>query len=131
MQEENMSDNNPKNTSSTSDNISDQFNELGKNLRKILQSAWQSEERKNLQNEIEEGLNSMRTSLNQAAQDFSSTPTGKTISDDVKDFQERWRSGEVQSKARSEIMDALRKVNNELQTAAQKNAPPPTDKPGA
>jgi ElaB/YqjD/DUF883 family membrane-anchored ribosome-binding protein len=131
MQEENMSDNNPKNTSSTSDNISDQFNELGKNLRKILQSAWQSEERKNLQNEIEEGLNSMRTSLNQAAQDFSSTPTGKTISDDVKDFQERWRSGEVQSKARSEIMDALRKVNNELQKAAQKNAPPPTDKPGA
>jgi ElaB/YqjD/DUF883 family membrane-anchored ribosome-binding protein len=126
-----MSDNYPNDSSSTNDNISNQLNELGKNLRQILQSAWQSEERKKLQNEIEEGLKGMRDSLNQAAQDFSSTPTGKTISDDVKDFQERWRSGEVQSKARSEIMDALRKVNDELQQAAQKNTPPPTDKPGA
>lgn len=124
-----MSDNNPQGSSSTNDNISDQLKELGKNLQQIVQSAWQSEERRKLQNEIEEGLKSMRESLNQAAQEFSSTPTGKTISDDVKDFQERWRSGEVQSKARSEIMDALRKVNDELQKAAQKNPPPPAEKP--
>jgi vacuolar-type H+-ATPase subunit E/Vma4 len=124
-----MSDSNQQGSSSTNDNISDQLKELGKNLHQIVQSAWQSEERRKLQNEIEEGLKSMRESLNQAAQEFSSTPTGKTISDDVKDFQERWRSGEVQSKARSEIMDALRKVNDELQKAAQKNPPPPADKP--
>jgi ElaB/YqjD/DUF883 family membrane-anchored ribosome-binding protein len=125
-----MSDSNPKDGSAMNDNISDQLNQLGKNLRQILQSVWQSDERKKLQSEIQEGLKGMRDSLNQTAQEFSSTPTGKTISDDVKDFQERWRSGEVQSKARSEIMDALHKVNEELQKAAQKNAPPPTDKPG-
>ncbi len=125
-----MSDNNPKDSTSASGNISDQLNELGKNLRQVLQSAWQSEERKKLQNEIEEGLKEMSASLNQAAQDFSSTPAGKTISDDVKDFQERWRTGQVQSKARSEIMDALRKVNDELQKVVNRNAPPPEDKPG-
>lgn len=125
-----MNDNNPNDKSSTNDNISDQLNELGKNLRNILQSAWQSEERKKLQGEIEEGLNSMKDSINQAAQEFANTPTGKTITDDVKDFQERWRSGEVSSKARSEISEALRKVNDELQKAARKNTPPPTDKPG-
>lgn len=125
-----MSDNNPKDSTSASGNISDQLNELGKNLRQVLQSAWQSEERKKLQNEIEEGLKEMSASLNQAAQDFSSTPAGKTISDDVKDFQERWRTGQVQSKARSEIMDALRKVNDELQKVVKRNAPPPEDKPG-
>jgi len=130
MQEDHMSDNNPKDSTSASGNISDQLNELGKNLRQVLQSAWQSEERKKLQNEIEEGLKEMSASLNQAAQDFSSTPAGKTISDDVKDFQERWRTGQVQSKARSEIMDALRKVNDELQKVVNRNAPPPEDKPG-
>jgi len=130
MQEDHMSDNNPKDSTSASGNISDQLNELGKNLRQVLQSAWQSEERKKLQNEIEEGLKEMSASLNQAAQDFSSTPAGKTISDDVKDFQERWRTGQVQSKARSEIMDALRKVNDELQKVVKRNAPPPEDKPG-
>lgn len=123
-------DNNPNDKAPSTDNISDQLNELGKNLRNILQSAWQSEERKKLQGEIEEGLNSMKDSLNQAAQEFSNTPTGKTITEDVKDFQERWRSGEVSSKARSEISEALRKVNEELQKATRKNAPPPTGKQG-
>ena len=125
-----MMDNNPNDKAPSTDNISDQLNELGKNLRNILQSAWQSEERKKLQSEIEEGLNSMKASLNQAAQGFSNTPAGKTITEDVKDFQERWRSGEVSSKARSEISEALRKVNDELQKSTKKNAPPPTDKPG-
>jgi ElaB/YqjD/DUF883 family membrane-anchored ribosome-binding protein len=125
-----MMDNNPNDKAPSTDNISDQLNELGKNLRNILQSAWQSEERKKLQGEIEEGLNSMKDSLNQAAQEFSNTPTGKTITEDVKDFQERWRSGEVSSKARSEISEALRKVNEELQKATRKNAPPPTGKQG-
>ena len=125
-----MTDNNPNDNPSTNDNISDQLNQLGENLRNILQTAWQSEERKKLQSEIEEGLNSMKASLNQAAQGFSNTPAGKTITEDVKDFQERWRSGEVSSKARSEISEALRKVNDELQKSTKKNAPPPTDKPG-
>jgi ElaB/YqjD/DUF883 family membrane-anchored ribosome-binding protein len=125
-----MMDNNPNDKAPSTDNISDQLNELGKNLRNILQSAWQSEERKKLQGEIEEGLNSMKDSLNQAAQEFSNTPTGKTITEDVKDFQERWRSGEVSSKARSEISEALQKVNEELQKATRKNAPPPTGKQG-
>ena len=125
-----MTDNNPNDNPSTNDNISDQLNQLGENLRNILQTAWQSEERKKLQSEIEEGLNSMKASLNQAAQGFSNTPAGKTITEDVKDFQERWRSGEVSSKARSEISEALRKVNDELQKSTKKNAPPPTGKQG-
>jgi ElaB/YqjD/DUF883 family membrane-anchored ribosome-binding protein len=125
-----MTDSNPKDNPSTNENISDQLNELGKNLRQVLEAAWQSDERKKLQSEIEDGLNSLKTSLSQAAQDFASTPTGKTITEDVKDFQERWRSGEVSSKARSEISEALQKVNDELQKAARKNAPPADKKDG-
>ncbi len=126
-----MSVNNPNETKSPSDNIGDQLNELGKNLLDALQSVWQSEERRKLQKEIEDGLASLGASLSQASKDFSNSPAGKAIKEDVEDLQERWRTGEVESKVRSEVSEALRKVNEELLKATRKNPPPPTDKPDA
>jgi signal recognition particle GTPase len=126
-----MSENNPNENMSPNDNIGEQLNELGKNLRDALQTAWESEERRKLQKEIEDGLANLGSSLSQASKDFSNSPTGKTIKEDVEDLHERWRTGEVGSKVRSEIVDALRKVNEELQKATRKNPPPPADKPEA
>src|SRR4030043_146486 len=126
-----MSENNPNENKSPYDNIGEQLNELGKNLRDALQTAWESEERRKLQQEIEDGLANLGASLSQAAKEFSNSPTGKTIKDDVEDLHDRWRTGEVGSKVRSEVADALRKVNDELQKASRKNPPPPADKPGA
>lgn len=124
-----MTDSNPNENKSSNESISDQLNELGKNLRDAMQAAWSSEERRKLQQDIEDGMASLGASLSQAARDFSNSPTGQTIKDDVKDLQQRWRSGEVGSKVHSEVMDALRKVNEELQKATQKNPPPPPDNP--
>jgi len=126
-----MSNNNPNENKAPNDNISEQLNELGKNLREALQSAWESEERRKLQKEIEDGLANLGASLSEAAKDFSSSPTGQSLKEDVKDLQERWRTDEVRSKAHSEIVEALRKVNTELQKATKKSPPPPTDKPSA
>jgi signal recognition particle GTPase len=125
-----MSDTNPNDNKSPNENIGDQLNELGKNLREALQSAWESEERRKLQKEIEEGMANLGASLSQAAKEFSNSPTGQTLKEDVKDMHERWQTGEVGSKVRSEISEALRKVNEELKKATRKNPPPPSDKPG-
>jgi len=124
-----MSDNNPNESKSPNDNIGEQLNELGKNLRDALQTAWESEERRKLQQEIEDGLANLGASLSQAATEFSNSPTGKTLKEDVKDLHERWRTGEVGSKARAEIVDALHKVNDELKKATRRNPAPPADKP--
>lgn len=124
-----MTENNPNEPKSGTESISDQLDELGKNLRDALQAAWSSEERRKLQQDIEEGLSSLGSSLSQAAKDFSSSQTGQTIKSDVKDLQQRWRSGEVGSKVHTEIVDALRKANEELQKATRKNTPPPSDNP--
>jgi len=123
-----MSDTNPNENKSPSDNIGDQLNELGKNLRQALQTAWESEERSKLQKEIEDGLANLGASLSQAAKDFSSSPAGQSLKEDVENLKERWQSGEVGSKVRTEVAEALRKVNEELQKANRKNTPPPADK---
>lgn len=126
-----MSDTNPNEHKSPNEDIGGQLNELGKNLRQVLQSAWESEERRKVQKEIEDGLANLGASLSQAARDFSSTPAGQTLKEDVEDLKARWRSGEVESKARAELSEALRKVNEELQKASRKNPPPPPATPNA
>ncbi len=122
-----MSENNPNENKTPNDSISDQLNELGKNLKSALQSAWESEERRKLQKEIEDGLANLGTSLSQAAKDFSNSQTGQNLKEDVQDIKERWRTGEVSSKVRSDVVEALRKVNAELQKTVHT---PPSDKPG-
>ena len=124
-----MSDSNPNENKTPEGDIGDQLNELGKNLRDALRTAWESDERRKLQQDIEVGLANLRDSLNQAATDFSSSQTGQTLKEDVKDLNERWKTGEVGSKVRTEIADALRTVNQELQKASRKDPPPPADKP--
>ena len=123
-----MSDTNPNENKAPNNNISDELNELGKNLRQALQSAWESEERRKLQKEIEDGLANLGASLSKAAEDFSNSPTGQNLKEDVKDMQERWRTGEVRSKMHSEVVEVLRKVNNELKKTTSQ---PPENKPDA
>jgi hypothetical protein len=124
-----MSDNDQNQNKTQDDDIGEQLNELGKNLRETLRTAWESDDRRKLQQEIETGLTNLRDSLNQAAKDFSNSQAGQTLKEDVKDLNERWQTGEVGSKVRSEVAEALRTVNKELQKTYQRSQPPPPDKP--
>ena len=124
-----MSESNPDENKSPNEDIGDQLNELGKNLREALRTAWESDERRKLQLDIEDGLANLRDSLNEAAKEFSNSQTGQNLKEDVKDLHERWQTGEVGSKVRSEVAEALRTVNRELQKASSKNPPPPSEKP--
>lgn len=101
--------------------IFDEFREMGKNLRDALYTAWDSEERKKLQKEIEDGLAEVSHGLNQAYRDIKDSNAGQTIKADVADFQERLRTGEVESKVRNEILSALRTVNDELRKVSKKD----------
>jgi ElaB/YqjD/DUF883 family membrane-anchored ribosome-binding protein len=96
------------------DEIADEFRQLGKNLISMLQSTWESEERKKLQQEIESGLRELGDTLNQAATDFRQSPAGQKLKADVEDFHTRVRSGEVESKIRTELVSILRQINSEL-----------------
>jgi hypothetical protein len=118
-----MNDEKPNENRESTEDIGEQLKELGKNLSEALRTAWESEERRKLQQEIEVGLANLRDSLSDAAKDFSASQTGQNIKEDVRDLQERWKTGEVGQKVRSEIAEALRTVNNELQKATQKKPP--------
>jgi hypothetical protein len=105
--------------------VLDELRELGRNLRALLQSAWESDERKKLQGEIETGLNELFSNLSQAAQDFSASPTGQTLKSDIEDLSQRIKTGEVETKVRAEVLNALRAANEGLKNASTPKPPPP------
>jgi len=102
-----------------------ELRELGKNLQALLRANWESEERKKVQAELQAGLNDLGKSLSQAATEFQESPAGQTFKADLEDLHERIRSGEVETKVRSEVLNALRLANEGLKKAAQKPPQPP------
>ena len=95
--------------------IVEEFRRLGENLKGTIEAAWESDQRKNLSKEIQEGLRQLSDSIEKAATDIAEKPRVQKLREDVDDIAERVRSGEVGEKARSGLRSALDKINTELE----------------
>lgn len=102
-------------TEKREDVLADEFRNLGKNLTEVMRAAWESPERKNIQAEIEAGLNDMGKSIDKEINSFRQSPSGQRLKSDMEDINQRIRSGEVTIKAREELLAALKRANAELQ----------------
>ena len=73
---------NPENKS----DLSEEFRNLGKSMKNFLESAWSSDERKNLQQELENGVNELAASITDAAEEFTRGETGQQLKKDWEDL---------------------------------------------
>jgi hypothetical protein len=96
-------------------NLEDEFQVLGKNLVAALRAAWDTPERKHVQDELITGLNGLGTTLKHEADNFAGSPAGQQIKNGVEQVGERLRNAETQEKVRLELLNALKAANNELQ----------------
>lgn len=99
--------------------IEDEFRNLGKNLLDTLHSFWDSPERMKVQEEIEQGLSQLSDTFKSEVDTFKESPTGQRLKTDMENLGQRVRTGEAETKAREEILKALRKVNEELGKVAE------------
>jgi len=97
------------------EHISEDFKALGRNITEVLRAAWNSQERKNLQQEIEEELKDFGTAMNRVVEEIAESDMGQKIKAEVGEIKERVDSGEVESKVRSEVQSALKNINQELE----------------
>lgn len=106
-----------KSSQDRNNDIAVEFAEFGQNIKRALQSAWTSEERKKLQADIEKGLKEAGEALKQATNDFSRSQAAQTAKAEAEDFKKRVKSGELETKVRSEVLNALRLANDQLKKA--------------
>ena len=100
------------------ESLTDEIYNLGQNLIKTLHAAWERPERKKIQEEIEVGLTELAQTLQQEATTFAESPTGQRMKSDLDELRQKVRDSDAESKLRSELLEAFKVVNTELQKVA-------------
>jgi hypothetical protein len=99
--------------------IENELHNLRHNLEGFFTALWESEERQQIQDEIKDQLKQLGETLDKAANDLSQSDTGKQIRADIEDIRRRYESGELREKGYAELMNVLKRINLELESASR------------
>jgi hypothetical protein len=110
-----MSESNPNNES-----VSDELKKLGVNIKSVLNAFWESEERKSATRQLEHGAAEVAKAFDQLADDVTNSETSRKLQSEMNDIQNRFRSGELETKVREDVVTTLNKINKELAEFTQR-----------
>ena len=73
-----------------------------------------------LKQELERSLHDIGEAFNKAADEFKSSEKGQQIKREYEDLRQRVSNGALETKAREDLLRALKQVNDELTKAAER-----------
>jgi hypothetical protein len=97
------------------ENLSQEFEALGRNLIGAIRSAWDAQESKRLREDMTSGLGDLVSTVKREADNLASHPTTQQLKNDVGQIGEKMKAPEAQAAVRRELLGALKAVNTELQ----------------
>ncbi len=94
-----------------------QFETLGSTLAQAFRTTWNNVETSTEAQQVKQGLESMLRQVGQAVEDAAKTPDAQKVKEETKKAVESLRVAGEQTveEARPQILNALRKMNEELQ----------------
>ena len=96
------------------DDIGNEFEKLGENIRQVVHGAWESEERKRISKEINDGLVEIGAAFTRLGDEIAENPGVQRVREEVDDLGERIQSGEVGQKINDELVSLLQTINKKL-----------------
>ncbi len=120
-----MTDNIPENERPKSEapDLAAEFADLGKKIRDAVTTAWESEERKKLQDDLTDGLERLSKELSHAAQNVRESEVGKKVEDGVKQVRQDVEAGKVTDEIRKGMISTLRGLGAALDKMAESFTP--------
>jgi hypothetical protein len=82
-----------------------------------VEEAWQSEQRKRISEDLQEGIEEFADALRRTTSEFIESPTGQRMRADVDELSRRVQEGEVADKVESELVRVLERLNLKLEEA--------------
>lgn len=114
--------------------IVDEFRNLGRQLGETLHTAWNSEERRQFESEMREGVQSFANELDKAFADLRESNAAQKARDEAAEIGSKIESGEIGQKAQSSVAQGLRWFSEELGKLANQFTPaqkePPNEEAG-
>ncbi len=111
--------------------VAAEFQKLGQQLGETLQTAWESEERKRIEQEVREGVRSFVAEVDKVLQKSKTSETTIKLKEEAVGAKSKVEESELGQKAREGIVEGLRWLSEGLNDLAVKFTPPskPTDTP--
>ena len=104
--------------------VAGEFQKLGQQLGETLQSAWESDERIRIENEVREGVQSFVAEVDKVLQDVRTSETTTKLKEEAVDAKAKVEESELGQKAREGIVEGLRWLSEGLNELAVKFTPP-------
>lgn len=104
--------------------VSEALRDLGRQFAETMQAAWNSQERRELESEVREGVQHFSEEVQRVFKDAKESPAAKRVKEEAEDVKARVESGDVTQKARSGFVEGLRWLSQELEKLAQQFSAP-------
>lgn len=110
-------------------NVVDAMRELGRQFAQTIQTAWDSEERRNVEREMREGMREFGDEVNKVLREVRESPAAKKVQEEAGDVRTRVESGEITYTVKKSMVDGLNWLSVEMAKLAEQFSPPAKDVP--
>jgi len=111
--------------------VAEALRDLGRQFAETMQAAWNSQERRELEAEVREGVQYFSEEVQRVFKDAKESPAAKRVKEEAEEVRTRVESGEVTHRARSGFVEGLHWLSQELEKLAQQFSPPQKEAPEA
>ena len=94
--------------------VVDELRNLGQQFGETIRSAWNSEERRQFENEMREGVQTFTGEIGKAFDEILASDPAKKAKSEAADFKDKAGSGDLAEKTRSSLSLGLRRFSEEL-----------------
>lgn len=94
--------------------ISDALRNLGQQFVNTIQTAWDSEERKEVEEELRDGMQQFAAEVDKAFKQVKGSPAGKRAQEEAAEFKDSIDKGEFAPKMQNSLVQGLQWLSDEL-----------------
>lgn len=100
--------------------LNEELNRLAEAFSRAVQAAWRSDQRKQLQTNLNQGLTALVNSVEEILKDFGESEQGQEVREQAERVVERVRTSKVAADLQEGLTQGLRSVAEEMQEFAQR-----------
>jgi hypothetical protein len=98
--------------------VVDELRNLGRQFGETMRTAWNSEERRQFEQEIRQGVQTFASEVDKAIKDVSDSETAQRAKSEATEFKDKAASGDLGQKTQSSLAKGLRWFSDELAKVA-------------
>lgn len=104
--------------------VSDALRDLGRQFAETIQTAWNSQERREFESEVREGVERFADEVQKVFHEAKDSPAVKKVKEEANEAKVKVEQKDLSRKARASVVDGLQWLSQELNRLAEQFNPP-------